>query len=357
MAKATNKTPDLTKLILNGKASRAEWKKFHKIGEDEELPFKDPKFEADVLPSRASMLTTLFKWSLACIHNFRKNVPTSLKIAVVCGKGQGATYMAERLYVLIRDYLNDDRSIAESAAVYMFTRQGTIVMAAGKAPVVAPGQQAKWIFVTDGVYPRNEYSDRGDALTKGVAITFVNDATELHKTFTEDPIIIKLPDLTEEEIFRIATQTNILPDNHKEETCEIIRRLLSRDVSPKAALDYLAVSSGLSYDKVGVSQNQIVEPYMLLESIISNNTEINVFDELDPQVLRTKLKSEVIDQDGITRLPFIGGADGLQDKPAGADRILLGQVPRLCLRASFPRLFGREEIVRIDMGEYIQSAP
>lgn len=365
MPKQTKNNQDLLRGILNGNATLEDWKKFHNIQKEEnELPFGNPKFESDVLPSRAALLTSLFKWSLACMHNFRKNIPSSLKIAVTCEKGNGASYMSEQLYILIRDYLANDRNTAENASVYMLTKQGQLFQNdMNKQPIVSPGKQAKWIFITDGVFSKSEITPQlADAMAKGAVIAFVNDPNEMYKLYSEDPIILKLPNLTEDEIFRIATLKGLLPENYQEETQSLIRRLLGRDVTPKAAMDYLAASSALSHDKIGVSQKRIAEPYHIFESIINNNTEINVFDELDPEALRAQLKSEVVGQEEAIDMlvdSIMVMQMGLQDRSRPAlIAFFLGQTgtgKTMLGRKLAKAVFGREEIVRIDMSEYSSS--
>jgi DNA polymerase III delta prime subunit len=360
MAKQNANKLALLKGILNGRANHADWLEWHSLKADgAELPFQ-AKVEPDVLPSRISMLTSLMKWAMSAFHNFRKNTPTSMKIAVICGRGQGATYVSERLYVILKDYLAADRSLASEASVYMLTKRGTLLQAEGKPPQLIPGQQAKLLFVTDGMFSRQQMTDGlYDAMSKGVVISFVNDPTEIQSIFSEDPITIRLPDLTEEEIFRIAREKDLIPTTHQEEMCALIRRLLRRDLTPKSVLDYLAAASGLSYDKVGVAQKRIAEPYHIIESIITHNTEINVFDDLDPKQLRKTLKEEVIDQDeAVDSLAdaIMVMQMGLQDKnrPSLVAMFLgsTGTGKTMLARRLSKAIFGREEIVRIDMGEY-----
>ncbi len=356
--------------IISGKAKAQDYEivyeKGVEIAPQSYLSFLSEK----IIQTRRMILITLYKWIIPILKVAMKITASEtymvpkIQVAVVVKNGNGSTTMSRIFFSALSEMIGKDTNLMNKISPFFIDKHG------GAAGELTPGSGKFPIIVMDGI-PSNEVIPQQirkqffEYLGTSPVFCFIEDASQLKTLFASEPFIVKVPELTAEEILEIANLNHYIPETTGAmEMAKLqISELISRDISPKLILNILAESGNiLLRDPLDDTSNLNVKRVeRAFSTIMKNHTDISTFETIPLNMLEDYIEKEIFDQktaiktvtDSIAVLQY-----GLTDpeKPLHS-MIFLGPtgVGKTELANSLSRaLFGRKDIVRIDMSEYSQ---
>ena len=319
------------------------------------------------LPSRARALASLYRWAIPAIRDaIDIDLPVSYKVAVVVKPGHGSTTLSRTFFSILRDYIVTDNSINSKIDVIIGNKSG-LMASASSAQTNSQEliiSQVNAIVIMDGLPPQdNMDAQQKDALKRSMVFAFVTSEQEANKYFGEDLIIIKIPQLTNTEVLQIAQMRNYISEKNTSKQGKLIQdinNLLDKGVAPRTILNFLSVSNGIRYSNP-TSVEDLFNIENGFEQITNTYSNLNTFEHIPTEQLTTFMKRKVFGQDIAIQLlvetiAMIRYGLVSSDRPV-ISAMFLGQTgvgKTHIARVLSEALFGREDIVRIDMSEYDQ---
>jgi hypothetical protein len=356
--------------IISGTARNEDYENLYEKGVEAAPQSYLAFITKSIILSRRSILISLYKWTLPLLRvgisiadNETYKVPP-IQVAVVVKKGNGATTLARTFFSALMSLVEKDSILKLRIAPFFVDRHGGT---AGRFP---ENSSMFPIFVMDGiptpeVIPQQIRKQYLEFLGTSPVFCFIEEHTQLKTVFNQEPFILRVPDLTPEEILEIARINSYIPES--EETINFaertIKELLSKDVSPKTILNILAESGNIllrdvisNPKEIGISKVE-----RAFSTIMKNHTDIATFETVPLNLLEDYIKAEIYDQDEAVKdvtdsIAMLQYGLNDSDKPIHS-MLFLGPTgvgkTELAIVLS-KALFGRKDIVRIDMSEYSQ---
>lgn len=367
----TNPILEAIDKIISGTARSEDYENLYEKGVEAAPQSYLTFITKSIILSRRAILISLYKWALPLLRvaisigdNETYKVPP-IQVAVVVKRGNGSTTLSRTFFSALASLIEKDSILKARIAPLFVDKHGGI---SGKFP---ESNSMFPIFVMDGiptpeVMPQQIRKQYLEFLGTSPVFCFVEEPTQLKTIFNQEPFILRTADFTPEEILEIARTNSYIPNN--EESTKFARRtiaeLLTKDVSPKTILNILAESGNILLrdvisDPEEVDINKVERAF---STIMKNHTDITTFETVPLNLLEDYIKSKIYDQDeavkdvtdSIAILQY-----GLNDSekplhsmlflgPTGVGKTELANVLS-------EALFGRKDIIRIDMSEYSQA--
>lgn len=357
--------------IIAGSAKTADYETLYEQGIEAAPSSYLAHVTESIILSRRAILISLYKWALPLLkigttigENETYKVPP-IQVAVVVKKGNGGTTLARTFFAALQNLVSKDSILMNKVSPFFVDKHGGV---AGKIP---ENSSMFPIIVMDGiptpeVIPQQIRKQYLEFLGTAPVFCIIEEPTELKTIFHQEPFIIKVPDLTPEEILDIAKINFYIPDTKESMKFASfqIGELLSKDISPKTILNVLAESGNILLRDVVSNPNSVNPEHVqrAFNTIMKNHTDISTFETIPLDLLEDYIKGKIYDQDeaiksvadSIAVLQY-----GLNDAnkplhsmlflgPTGVGKTELGIVLS-------EALFGRKDIIRIDMSEYSQA--
>ena len=318
------------------------------------------------LASRIRILASLYRWAIPVIKDAVDNdLAVSYKVAVIIKSGHGATTLSRTFFSLLQDFILTDSSINSKIDVLIGNSAGMMSSATSannnKSMLVS---QINAIVILDGLPPQDKMdAAHKDALKRSVVFTFVTSEQEANKYFGEDLIVVEVPPLTNTEVLQIAEMRDYITKDKIEKQTKLIQdihTLIDRGVAPRTILNFLSVSNGIRYSNP-TSVTQLFSVENGFDQVVNNFSNLNLFEHIPTEQLTAFMKKKVFGQDVAIQLlvetiAMIRYGLVSSDRPI-ISAMFLGQTgvgKTHIARVLSEALFGREDIVRIDMSEYDQ---
>lgn len=369
---------DMLDRIIEGKAEKDELEKYfsNEEGEFEFVPrqYVDTISEGIILP-RKKLLIALYRWVIptlkgvqdATIDPAERYKMPALKVVCEIKKGHGATTLAKRFNDALEHVIKRDNGLSEKCYLIYLEKSGRVIGETSKLqnPMLVP------IIVMDGIpnidlFPQEVRTHLLSLIGSSSIFCFTEDKSQVKHLFQEEPFIIKADDFSVANILEIAKSNNYIAD--RDETLAFanlkIKQLLEKDVSPKSILNILTATSGLALPDHSSLHKEVDHATIehLFHNLLEKHTEINSLESIPLDQLYEFISSKVLGQKEavdqvVNSIAFV--QYGLVDKSRPVYSFMfLGQtgVGKTELAKTLSMgLFGREDIIRIDMGEFKHS--
>lgn len=335
-----------------------------KIIEDE---FSEERGKAPI-QSRTNLILEIMRWLQPALLSISNNNSVPYNITVVSKAGHGRTYMAHTLSKIIKEYPNTSPRLGMKAAPIVMNQHGID----GTAMDLSEEDQKQYkredaIVIVDSLFPDQsmQISPFLYSLIKATTtVSFVSSEEEVKKAISQDSIILHMEDLTEEDIWEICEKKYVFTSNQEtdeEKMKQLAKDMLSKDISPKSAIELMSVSSKLLNKDQTRLTNEVETPSEVLDQIIGKYSTVKILGTVPIENLRSFLQERVKGQKtaidtvvstvAMTRFGLIDKSKPVSTMlfmgPTGVGKTLLS-------RALSEAIIGRDDVIRIDMGEYKQ---
>lgn len=388
MAKAVKKTQTKTTVpseyealnaIIAGRATAEHLEEyFNKDNEDNEyIPrqYIDCISEGIILP-RKKLLMSLYRWTIPTLKGIqeatgdvseRYKMP-AIKLVCEVKKGHGATTLARKFCDALRNVLSKDTQLNDKAYILEIDKTGKIfmtdpnkVMATHAIPIIV----LDGIPNLDGLHPEMK-STILNLIASYSVISFVEDKSQVKSLFPEEPFIIQAENLVVENILEIAKHNGYVVN--RPDTLDFVKSkielLLDKDISPKSILNLIAATSGVSLRDHNSLHKSVDDKTIqhIFTQLVEEHTEITSLESIPLNDLYDFISGRVLGQEDAVNQVVNSIAlvqYGLKDKNRPVYSFMFlgktGVGKTELARTLSAGLFGREDIVRIDMGEFKSS--
>lgn len=369
--------------IVNGTSTEADYRALFSTMDTSELVplLYSEEIPASVVPKRKDLLYTLYRWLVPVLRLVISNtgdfqaVPKvfPLKLVIEVPEGNGCSTLASHFVQCLNRLLSGDTSTRGICFPIFISSSGRT---AGLLPKDKTSRQEKSdnqipILVFDGIINIEQVAPEIRSMITDFSASypcffFVHDRNEVKKLIKSETFCIKVEPFTDEEIVWIALIDNYIPRDEKsvQLAMDTVRPLLERGFNAKEILLTLGLSTGLLLrDHLDVAADLPVELVRhASKSIMSTHGRIDHFSSVPIHEIENYLLSRIYGQKDaieqiVNSIAFI--QYGLSSKSRAVYSFLfLGKTgtgkTELSLALS-KALFGKEDIIRIDMGEYQSS--
>lgn len=389
MAKMTKKNPvvketpkdqrleALNKIIAGTADSEESTLFFSKDGENYEFiprQYLDPIGKGIIQP-RARLLLGLYRWAIPTMKgiqdatsdpNDRYKMP-AIKLVCEVKRGHGTTTMAKKFNAALANMLQRDTQLSDKCYLLYVEKTGNIIADSNKLG----NQNLVPLIVMDGApapdaFPQQYREIVLSIISSSSVFCFTEDKSQVKSLFHEEPFIVRAEPFTVENILEIAQANGYMPKRDDTLTFmkEKIEQMLEKDINPKSILNIIAASCGISLRDHSELHSSVDNTTIkhLFERLVEEHTEITTIESVPLDQLQSFISGRVMGQpEAITQVvnSIAVVQYNLKDKERPVYSFMfLGQtgVGKTELARSLSRgLFGREDIIRIDMGEYKMS--
>lgn len=373
-----NSNPKLSALdkIIAGSAEVEDINTYFTGEQGEEYDFIPVSFTepitSSIIKPRKKVLFTLYRWCLPTLKavtnatadpNERHKMP-AIKVVVEVPKGNGSTTLSVKFVQCLENTIKKDPTLSSKTYIMFIDKNGKILVDSSSLQNTSMIP----IVVLDGVpnpdnFPHETRNLIMSFIGNSSVFCFAEDKSQSKTLFSEEPFIIKVDPFTPENILEMAKENGYIADTKEslESTKVKIKKLLEKDVTPKSLLNILTTTSGLplrDYTDLHKSISPETVDHVF-ENVVNNHTDISSFESIPLDKLHSFISGKVLGQENavnqvVNSIAFV--QYGLTDKTRPVYSFMfLGKTgtgkTELC-RTLSRALFGREDIVRIDMGEF-----
>jgi ATP-dependent Clp protease ATP-binding subunit ClpA len=291
----------------------------------------------------------------------------AIKLVIEIPRGNGSTTLATKFAQCLENTIKKDPSLSSKTYTMFIDKSGKFLV----DHISLNNMKMIPIIILDGVpnpdtFPMESKNILMSFINNSSVFCFTEDKSQSKILFTEEPFILKAEPFTPENILEMAKENGYIADTKEslDATKLRIKKLLEKDTTPKSILNILTATSGLPL-KDYTDFHKSVEPSVVehvFENVVANHTEISSFESVPLNKLHSFISSKVLGQEEainqvVNSIAFV--QYGLTDKTRPVYSFMfLGKTgtgkTELC-RTLSKGLFGREDIVRIDMGEFKSS--
>jgi len=309
-----------------------------------------------VIESRKLALRETVRWLLTALINSKQKNSVPYKIALQIKRGHGKTYLSHVIADILRDIVSDSKAAKDLMVVQM--NDIAVVDIQAKEFIEHKGSK---LFVLDGIPPVSEtISHIWHCMRESNVVSLVSSPDEAVGAFGTGHIVVEVPDLNRDDILQIADIKGITKYSKKDTQLPLlIADMLGKDIPPKTIIELMSASSKVLVNKHALVTKQKELLSNILSEVIGKHSTVKLLGNVPIENIRDFLSSRVLGQEGaIERVVSTVAVAryGLMDKDRPVvSNLLIGPtgVGKTELsRALSEAIVGREEIIRIDMGEY-----